>query len=114
MAMPAATTVAPSRVITTMWDATRSGAPYAEGSSSAATATSPSMWSGRPEKEQPSKSGPQNRPERPTGTALGGLFHKRTGGEKTSEPRSNRFTEQEMEIARGTDLPTCWRLSATP
>ena len=24
---------------------------------------------------------------------------------KTSEPRSNRFTEQEMEIARGTDLP---------
>ena len=79
--------------------------PCAEGSSSVATATSPSMWSGQPEREQPSKAGSQNRPERPTGDVPGGLFHKRTGGEKTSEQRANRFTEQEMEIARGTDLP---------
>ena len=33
------------------------------------------------------------------------VSQERTGGEKTSEPRSNRFTEQELEIARETDLP---------
>lgn len=88
--------------------------PYAVGSSSAATATFPSMWSGRPEREQPSKSGSQNRPERPTGTFRAVCF--------TREPevRKRRNREPIVSQNRSWRLPvgrtcrTCWRLSATP
>ena len=114
MAMPAATIAAPGLGITTMWGVMRSGARCAEGSSSAATATSPSMWSGHPGREQPSKSGSQNRPERPTGTFRAVCF--------TREPevRKRRNREPIVSQNRSWRLPvgrtcrTCWRLSATP
>lgn len=111
---PAATIAAPGLGITTMWGVMRSGARCAEGSSSAATATSPSMWSGHPGREQPSKSGSQNRPERPTGTFRAVCF--------TREPevRKRRNREPIVSQNRSWRLPvgrtcrTCWRLSATP
>ena len=83
------------------------------GRSSAATATSPSMWSGHPGREQPSKSGSQNRPERPTGT------FRAVYSQREPEVRKRRNREPIVSQNRSWRLPvgrtcrTCWRLGYT-
>ena len=88
--------------------------PVCGGSSSAATATFRVCGAAaRKENDQvnqdtrTARSARQGRPGR-------SVSQERTGGEKTSEPRSNRFTEQELEIARETDLPDLLTSLATP